>query len=252
MSPEVATDLAARAFVRSLQPFRCTLTYAQSLDARIAGADGRPVTLSCPESFRVTHELRRQHDIILIGVGTAINDNPGLNAREESGEAFLLNEQPIPVILDPNGRLQLTHEAKLSKNAQAGLGKKPIQLVHISRKDTFETCAEVLYIEEGTVREGRVQLEWSTILDKLMTLGDSVMIEGGANVISGVLRESAADLVVITSSPVFLGQGIVVNPDVRVELDDVRIQQFGRDAVIAGKLRTRIDPKSSINHEQIS
>lgn len=58
-----------------------TLTYAQSLDGAIAAAPGVQTALSGPESKAMTHYLRSQHDGILVGIGTAMADNPSLNCR---------------------------------------------------------------------------------------------------------------------------------------------------------------------------
>lgn len=82
----------ARTFVESLlgtlspppsRPF-LTLTFAQSLDAKIAGIGGQQLALSCNESMVMTHWLRSKHDGILVGIGTAVNDNPQLNSASLS------------------------------------------------------------------------------------------------------------------------------------------------------------------------
>jgi len=79
-----------------------TLTYAQSLDAKIAGVGGKQLILSGAESMLMTHwfaitsllsspqpqstllisshRMRTMHDAILVGIGTALNDNPQLNS----------------------------------------------------------------------------------------------------------------------------------------------------------------------------
>lgn len=82
-----------------------TLTFAQSLDAKIAGAQGRQLILSGKESMIMTHwwvkplytqinrftislivirnhRMRTMHDAILVGINTAINDNPQLNGAQ--------------------------------------------------------------------------------------------------------------------------------------------------------------------------
>jgi riboflavin biosynthesis pyrimidine reductase len=58
-----------------------TLTYAQSLDGRIAGKNGHQLRLSGDESMLLTHWMRTRHDAILVGIGTALNDNPQLNGK---------------------------------------------------------------------------------------------------------------------------------------------------------------------------
>eukprot|EP00903_Cladosiphon_okamuranus_P006781 g6609.t1 len=65
---------------RRRRPF-VTLTYAQSIDGSIAGADKSQVFLSGSESQTMTHGLRSIHDAILVGAGTVRQDNPRLNVR---------------------------------------------------------------------------------------------------------------------------------------------------------------------------
>lgn len=56
-----------------------TLTFAQSLDGKVAGSGGRQIAISGHESLVMTHVLRTLHQAILVGVGTLLNDNPQLN-----------------------------------------------------------------------------------------------------------------------------------------------------------------------------
>ena len=69
-----------------------TLTWAQSLDAKIAGPSGQRVVLSGPESMEMTHwsvamrtfylicRMRSMHDAIMVGVNTVILDDPRLQS----------------------------------------------------------------------------------------------------------------------------------------------------------------------------
>ncbi|KAG6842450.1 hypothetical protein C0991_007580 [Blastosporella zonata] len=101
-----------------------TLTFAQSLDAKIAGQHGKQLILSGKESMLLTHWMRTMHDAILVGIGTALNDNPQLNARLlpplSEGQRYNL---PRPVIVD--SRLRLSPSCKLLSNYQAGRGRRP-------------------------------------------------------------------------------------------------------------------------------
>jgi riboflavin biosynthesis pyrimidine reductase len=75
-----------------------TLTFAQSLDGKIAGRNGTQLILSGPDSMLMTHwyrtstdqgisfshfnsRMRAMHDAIVVGVGTALNDDPQLNGK---------------------------------------------------------------------------------------------------------------------------------------------------------------------------
>jgi 2,5-diamino-6-(ribosylamino)-4(3H)-pyrimidinone 5'-phosphate reductase len=64
----------------SIRP-HITLTFAQSTDAKIAAIPGKQLILSGDESMQMTHWLRSMHDAILVGIGTALNDDPQLNSR---------------------------------------------------------------------------------------------------------------------------------------------------------------------------
>jgi len=57
------------------------LTWAQSLDAKIAPSTRQPIALSSLETKYMTHLIRRHVDAILIGAETAMTDNPSLNGK---------------------------------------------------------------------------------------------------------------------------------------------------------------------------
>lgn len=75
-----------------------TLTFAQSLDGKIAGSRGKQLILSGTDSMIMTHwyhpfrtkwsyllilgsRMRAMHDAIIVGIGTALNDDPQLNGK---------------------------------------------------------------------------------------------------------------------------------------------------------------------------
>jgi len=82
------------------KPF-VTLTYASSLDSQISLAPGVQTLLSGPLTKHFTHHLRSCHAAILVGVNTAIADDPGLNCRIRH---IVQDAQPRPIILDPQAR----------------------------------------------------------------------------------------------------------------------------------------------------
>jgi riboflavin biosynthesis pyrimidine reductase len=84
-------DALPETLVRFLQPYIegpasaerpwTILTWAQSLDAKIAPSTRQPMALSSLETKYMTHLIRRQVDAILIGTETALTDNPSLNGK---------------------------------------------------------------------------------------------------------------------------------------------------------------------------
>ncbi|EEH44003.1 uncharacterized protein PADG_00292 [Paracoccidioides brasiliensis Pb18] len=236
-----------------------TLTYASSMDARVSLLPGVQTALSGPESKLMTHYLRSRHDAILIGVGTAMADNPGLNCRLEGSGGFGgLGKmwQPRPIIVDPTGRWSADPECRLLRTAKEGKGKAPwiivspganIQPAKVLRLKTHG--GDYLRIVEYNQSW---RLRWEAILRALGTEGiNSVMIEGGATVISELLNPEYVDFVdslIVTVAPTFLGRGGVgVSPDSKKDgtgkaisaLDprDIRWQSLGKDVVLCGKIR---------------
>lgn len=227
------------------RPF-ITLTYAQSLDSAIATAPGARTALSGPATKSMTHFLRSRHDAILVGVGTAEADDPGLNCRlevEMSG-----GHQPRPVVLDPRARWALTGESKVVKLAGEGRGLGPWVLCSEGavpdpeRVRVLEDVGGRYIVVEGAGRvageegegdgegeekkgggevEGeeadgsRPVLTWDNIFGVLWEEGiNSVMVEGGATVINDLLLLAnegldVVDSVIITVAPVWLGAGAV-------------------------------------------
>src|SRR5215813_10062990 len=74
----------------------------QSIDARIATSSGQSHYINGEPGLIHLHRLRALVDAIVIGVGTAITDDPQLTVRRVEGP------NPARVIVDPNGRLRST------------------------------------------------------------------------------------------------------------------------------------------------
>jgi diaminohydroxyphosphoribosylaminopyrimidine deaminase/5-amino-6-(5-phosphoribosylamino)uracil reductase len=76
-----------------------TLKFACSRDQFIAARDGKAIHFSNKESQILVHEMRAEHQGILIGAETALQDNPQLTLR------FAKGKNPIRMVIDPNNRL---------------------------------------------------------------------------------------------------------------------------------------------------
>ncbi|KAI9372189.1 dihydrofolate reductase-like domain-containing protein [Aspergillus egyptiacus] len=234
-----------------------TLTFATSLDSSLALSPGTRTILSGPQSKAMTHYLRSRHDAILIGVGTAVADDPGLNCRISGvggygGEG--LQGQPRPIVLDPNARWEFTRDSKILTLANQGKGKAPfvitssVATVAEEKRRLLESC-EGKFIALG-VSEG-LGFDWADLLRCLKSEGlASVMIEGGGSVINSLLEprfQHLVDSVIVTIAPTWLGQGgVVVSPRRRFDergsavaasrLSNVKWHPFGEDVVLCGRM----------------
>ncbi|KAI0334394.1 dihydrofolate reductase [Cubamyces sp. BRFM 1775] len=247
-----------------------TLTFAQSLDAKIAGAGGKQLILSGKESLVMTHWMRTLHDAILVGIGTALNDNPQLNTRHlpplPAGHPHGYR-LPRPIVLDTH--LRLSPECKLLKNYQAGCGRRPWVIcapqsasldvgVGVAGTEAFAQRAAALQqagarIVELDVDQASGSIAIPDLLAALRELGvRSLMVEGGARVIRSFLsaarragpgdtQEKAVDALVVTVAPTLVGSagvgyGTELHADALPTFQHVRTATFGPDAVTALKV----------------
>ena len=184
----------ARTAGAGTRPF-VTLSYAQSLDGSIAVSAKSACALSGPESLRLTHYLRAHHDALVIGVNTVISDDPRLSVRLCAGPS------PHPVILD--SQLRIPEEARVL----AGHGPQPI-IITTAAASASDKAARLRkrarVIEVAADPQGCVDL--NAALSALKQLGlVSVMVEGGAQIISQFLRSGTVDYCVITIVPRLIG-----------------------------------------------
>jgi GTP cyclohydrolase II len=186
--------LSENHFKRTRRPF-VTLSYAQSLDGCISAVPGEALPLSGRASLTLTHQLRANHDAILVGIGTLLSDNPRLNVRLVHGKS------PRPVVVD--SRLRLPLDCKLLNQDD----RRPIVISagdhdDDRRKAVQATGAEVLEVPS---KSGKL-VDLSAMLDRLGGMGiRSVMVEGGSGIITNFLLEKLADYIVLTVAPVMVG-----------------------------------------------
>lgn len=203
-----------------------TLTWASSLDSQISIQTGIQTAISGPETKAMTHYLRSRHDAILIGVRTAIADDPSLNCRLAGAGGYGgvgLDGQPRPIIIDPHARLHIRPELKILKIVSQGRAKAPWIVVtpgaslHPSAVSTLKSHGgEYLMINDFNNETGG--FNWEGIFNVLYHEGiKSIMIEGGGLVLSELLKKrysQLVDSVITTIAPTFFGKaGVTVCPD---------------------------------------
>jgi 2,5-diamino-6-(ribosylamino)-4(3H)-pyrimidinone 5'-phosphate reductase len=237
-----------------------TLTFATSLDSQLALSPGTRTVLSGPDSKAMTHYLRSRHDAIMIGVGTVVADDPGLNCRLKGvggyGEVGLKG-QPRPVIIDPKARWNFSDTSKIFCMLREGRGRAPYIITSLAMPPPEKTAllerygGKFITLPLVTSPDGKEQLEWRSILAALKKEGlESVMVEGGGAVINSLLEPRSQEFiesVIVTIAPTWLGQGgVVVSPPRRFEggqvipasrLTSVCWQPFGEDVVLCGKIK---------------
>lgn len=176
-------------FGRADRPF-VTLSYAQSWDGSIALHSGDALALSGEQSITLTHTLRSMHDGILVGIGTVLSDDPRLNVRQCSGP------DPQPIVLDAN--LRIPPAARLCHLSE----KRCWVLTSSGNSAPYHSDLDIIRLPGD--HKGRVCLR--AALGELKHRGiHSLMVEGGAHVISGFLKQSLVDAIVLTVAPRLVG-----------------------------------------------
>lgn len=213
-----------------------TVSYAQTLDGRLATRTGHSRWISCPESLRFAHELRASHDAIVVGAGTVCQDDPRLTVRLVERPAG--TRDPLRVVVDSTLRTPLTVNV-LASGAAAGT------VLAVTARASGERCAAVRALGATVLplpadAAGRVDLV--ALLAALGARGvTSVLVEGGARVITALLQARLVDRLAICIAPKILGTGVEAIGDLGIVdlarallLRDLRMTPYGADLVLDG------------------
>ena len=174
-----------------------TLKLATSLDGRIATRTGDSQWITGPMARQFVHLLRADHDAVLVGIGTALADDPELTCRLPGFEEL----SPVRIVVD--GQLRLSPESKLVRSAR----DVPLWLASTSQDATRSQMFEsrgVEIIQAKTDPSGLVDLA-----DLLQDLAQKeiahVLVEGGGQVAASLLKSGLVDLVVWFQAPKVIG-----------------------------------------------
>jgi diaminohydroxyphosphoribosylaminopyrimidine deaminase/5-amino-6-(5-phosphoribosylamino)uracil reductase len=171
-----------------------TLKLATSLDGRIATATGESRWITGPEARTEVHRLRAAHDAVLVGIETALADDPELTVRLDGYEG----PQPARVVLDSRQRLPVT--AKLVQTAR-GI---PTYVVTTTPPSSELLAFGVRVLRVKAAQDSRPELE--AALRALKGEGlERVMVEGGGQTAGAFLRSGLVDRIEWFRAPVVLG-----------------------------------------------
>ena len=229
-------DESRHSSVRTQRPF-ITLSFAQSLDGKIAAYDSdaslsKNLPISGEESLYMTHALRSIHDAILVGGKTLLIDNPRLTNRLWGENCN--QQQPRPVILDTHLKyIQKLGNKRKVQNAILCCAQEALA----NFKDHDKTDLTILGCKLDD--DGHLDLQ-----DVLFQLGSSfgiqsLMVEGGSNILSSFASKGLVDCLCITIAPKLIGHGLPAFFDhSRIDMSDKGISYFiplGDDCILLGK-----------------
>lgn len=191
--PTTLGTLDALAFVPTGTKDEMTIVgqLGQTLDGRIATITGHSRYVNGPASLMHLHQLRASVDAVLVGIGTAIADDPQLNVRLTKGR------NPARIVLDPSGRLgpaaKVWHED----------GARRMWLVSNTPSSPTPPGVELIVLNTPTGH-----IEPKDILRALHARGlKRVLIEGGAETVSRFMRAGCLDRLHLLVAPIIMGSG---------------------------------------------
>ncbi|MDZ7794460.1 MAG: bifunctional diaminohydroxyphosphoribosylaminopyrimidine deaminase/5-amino-6-(5-phosphoribosylamino)uracil reductase RibD [Spirochaetia bacterium] len=225
------------------------LKLAQSLDGKIATGQGDSKWITDAQARSEVHHLRSDHDAVLVGAGTVHADDPLLNVRLARKDDAVNSKQPKAVVLDALARTPLTSKlvqlraedlilCVADETALASLSYAESAAFH---KRVDKLTAAGVHIRRVPAANKR-QLSLIHVLDELYQLKiQSVMVEGGAQVITSFINAGLWDAMNLYIAPILIGgdgRGLGTLHTERiseaVQLERVETRSIGPQAVISG------------------
>ena len=163
----------------------------QSIDGRTATVTGHSKYINGPAGLDHLHRLRAMVDAVLIGVRTAIADDPQLTVRRVTGPS------PARVVLDPKGRLSPT------ARVLAGDGIRRLVVTADGGTPSLHSGVEIIPLPAPGG-----EIAPASILAALAARGlRRILIEGGANTVSRFLAAGCLDRLHVVVAPIIIGAG---------------------------------------------
>lgn len=229
LSNESGDDLAGYLTRSSKKRPEITLKLALSANGMIGLAGEGQVAITGEVARAQSHIMRAQSDVILVGVGTALADDPSLTCRLPGLE----QRSPIRLVLDDHLRLPLT--SKLVRSA----AETPVWIA--CREDAPDERREALVkagcrVLANESFEGRISLP--ELMDDLAAQGiSSVLVEGGARIAESFLEDDLVDRLAIFQSRTEIDpvRGIAVqglSPHITEKYKILRQARYGDDSFV--------------------
>lgn len=220
-----------------------TVKYAMTLDGKIATRTGHSRWISSEESRRFAHQLRQVSDVIVVGAGTVVADDPLLTSRVDA----VAPNHPLRVVVDSRGRTP--YEAKIfSPDLPGQTVLATTNRIDSSHADRLESQGvEVWRLAHDD--NGRVDL--SALLREITDRESlTVLVEGGAALLGSFFERDLVDQVWVALAPKVVGGveapspvgglGVEVMGEA-IEFAHIELESRGRDVWVRAEtpVRTR-------------
>jgi len=154
-------------WIKKQRPY-ITVKIAVSADGFVAGPNGQPVHITSAKQDKMVHQLRADHQAIMVGSGTVLNDDPHLGVRLVKGS------DPLRIILDRKNKIPKS--AKVFRNKNYLHINKPTTLKKVLRHLAGNGVASILIEPGPTLYKS---LKQQGIIDELIILRGKIKMNEG-------------------------------------------------------------------------
>lgn len=173
------------------------LNAAMTLDGKIATATGSSKISNQKDLIRV-HELRKEVDAIMVGIGTVLADNPKLTAHKIESTK---EDNPIRIVVDSKGRTPIASNV-LKPDAStiiAVANNFKDELIVTDRWEVLKKGADFYF-------NGKEEVDLKDLMDFLVSINiNTLMLEGGSTLNYSMIKEGLIDEIIICIGPLVVG-----------------------------------------------
>ena len=208
-----------------------TLKMAMTLDGKIASVTGDSQWITGERARKAVHRWRSRSRAVMVGIGTALADDPQLTARLPGAR------NPTRVVVDARAELPLNSHIGRTLQAVPTIVAASVAAPAIRREALAAAGAHVLALPE---RSGRTDLR--ALMSELARLElATVLVEGGAELAAALLDEDLVDRLIFFIAPKLLGgraapgplggEGLPLMGEAR-PVHDLTIRRYGPDIAL--------------------
>lgn len=214
---------------------------AMTLDGKVATRTGDSKWISGEASRDLAHRWRASVDAVVVGIGTALADDPQLTARP-SGTPAEPGAQPRRVVFDSLARIPPTSQL-VTAAAEIPLSIVVSRAAARADTDALEAAGVQVLVATGENEPARVR----SALDQLGALEvSSVLLEGGPHLAGAFLDAGEIDEVRLFLAPLLLGGSAARDPlegegveriSEAMRAQTMSCESIGEDLLISARLR---------------
>lgn len=161
-----------------------------TLDGKIASRS-RDSRISCPEDIKRVHRLRSEVDGIMVGINTALIDDPKLTAHKIRG-----GRNPVRIVVDSRGRIPLTAQV---------FGGEAKTIIAVSKEAPADKVREI-GAKADVIVCGEDRVDLRCLMRELYSRGiKKLLLEGGGTLNWGMLKDGLVDEVRVAIAPKIVG-----------------------------------------------